>query len=70
MKLTMKEADQLLWVALRDCLVNPHLRLGQALWNITPKEVTDVHHGTKNDFFYWTNKTLVMQTFYKHYVEN
>lgn len=70
MKLTRKESDLYMLQAIKD-VTESHgtLRLGQALWNVLPKAVTDPHHGTNKDFFYWIDDYEVLKTFTKHFVE-
>lgn len=69
MKLTHEEADKLVYAATLDCVCNPFLRFGQALWNMLPHNAVQDNSGGELDFFYWTDKQKVLQAFYSHYVE-
>lgn len=70
MKLSQEEASNLIIKACRDVVDSKNnLRFGQALWNLLPKNVADVHHSSVNDFFYWKDEGKVLYTFFKHCVE-
>lgn len=70
MKLTQEQADDLILKAYT--LVGEHYRakyrLGQAIWNLLPKETSDPFHGTSHDFFYWEDDSKVLEVFLEHYV--
>jgi hypothetical protein len=46
----------------------PTYRLGQAIFNLLPKEVSDTIYMTELDFFFWTDDNKVLQVFYDNLV--
>lgn len=48
---------------------NKGYRFGQALTNLLPSELYNFYNGTDKDFFYWTDYDMILNTFYRHYVE-
>lgn len=68
MKLDVNTAVELVEYATKEGGKNG-VRFGQMLWNIMPLEVTDVHTGTDNDFFYWKDRERILSVFYEHYVQ-
>ena len=70
-KLTKEQAAETLKTAYEHVHLNrlANYRLGQAIWNILPDELTMQFHGTEYDFFYWTNDNKVVNIFMDKYVE-
>ena len=70
-KLTKEQAAQTLKTAYEHVHLNrsAKYRLGQAIWNILPDELTTHFHGTEHDFFYWTDEAKVINVFMDKYVE-
>lgn len=65
---SIKYAVLLVLAARKEVKQYPHLRFGQALFNLLPNEVYAYFTGTKNDFFYWTDEDKVLQVFCTEYV--
>ena len=68
-KLTYKQAVKLVEQASQESLQNRGYRFGQSLWNLLPDETTKNVLGTTRDFFYWTDNTKVIETFYEYFVD-
>ena len=69
MKLTQKQAQYILATAYKQMREVPTYRLGQAIFNLLPKEVSDTIYMTELDFFFWTDSDKVLQVFYDNLVE-
>lgn len=69
MKLTQKQAQNILATANIQMQQVPTYRLGQAIFNLLPKEVSDTIYMTELDFFFWTDSDKVLQVFYDNLVE-
>lgn len=67
---SIEDAALLVMAARKEAKQYPHLRFGQALFNMLPNEVYAYFTGTKNDFFYWTDEEKVLQVFWTEYVSN
>lgn len=67
---SIEDAALLVMAARKEVKQHPHLRFGQALFNLLPNEVYAYFTGTKNDFFYWTDEKKVLQVFWTEYVEH
>ena len=68
LKLTQDEAQALLLKVGEQIANCPSYRLGQGIYNLLPKHLSDIIWKTELDMFYWTDDNLVMETFYKHFV--
>ena len=68
MKLTQKQAQNILETANIQMQQVPTYRLGQAIFNLLPKEVSDTIYLTELDFFFWTDDNKVLQVFYDNLV--
>jgi hypothetical protein len=68
MKLTQKQAQSILETANIQMQQVPTYRLGQAIFNLLPKEVSDTIWRTELDFFFWTDEDKVLQVFYDNLV--
>jgi len=68
MKLTQKQAQNILETARTQMQQVPTYRLGQAIFNLLPKEVSDTIYMTELDFFFWTDSDKVLQVFYDNLV--
>lgn len=68
MKLTLTQAEYILAAATMQMQQVPTYRLGQAIFNLLPKEVSDTIYMTELDFFFWTDSDKVLQVFYDNLV--
>jgi hypothetical protein len=69
-KLTPLQAQELLVIACNQMKDVPSYRLGQAIFNLLPKTVSDHIWCTPNDFFYWQDEDKVMEVFMRECVED
>ncbi|AHK11592.1 hypothetical protein S140_185 [Shewanella sp. phage 1/40] len=68
-KITIHQSVELLNLARKQMASEPTYRLGQAIFNLLPKTVSDNIRCTTNDFFYWTDEGKVLEVFYTECVE-
>lgn len=68
MKLTLTQAQTILETANIQMQQVPTYRLGQAIFNLLPKGVSDTIYMTELDFFFWTDDNKVLQVFYDNLV--
>lgn len=68
-KLSYQQAQELLQTVEAVKIELPSIRLGQHLWNITPRELTLDAIDTVADFYYEEDEKVVYEKFYTYFVE-
>ena len=70
-KLTVQQANDILRTAMYQVSKGKSYdyRLGQAIFNLLPKDTADIIDQTPNDFFYWLDKEKVLEVFWNELVE-